>query len=176
MRIGVSGPHGTGKTTLIEDLCAHLPGHAAVDEPYLLLEEEGYDFEFPPSAEDYRAQLRRSVCSLRSPAADIVFDRTPLDFLAYLAVLGADTRAAVSDPAVGSALASLELLVIVPITRETERALPRAEMRRLRTAMNDALLDLVSDDLSELCRGLRIIELRGPLEGRVAAVLAALPH
>ena len=55
MRVGVSGTHGTGKTTLAEALCAHLPGHVVADEPYCLLEEEGYDFGFPPSLEDYPA-------------------------------------------------------------------------------------------------------------------------
>ena len=44
-----------------------LPGHVAADEPYYLLEEEGYEFGFPPSPEDYRALLARSVLSLASP-------------------------------------------------------------------------------------------------------------
>ena len=42
MRVGISGTHGTGKTTLARALCAHLPGHVAADEPYWLLEAEGY--------------------------------------------------------------------------------------------------------------------------------------
>ena len=50
MRVGISGTHDTGKTTLAEALCAHLPGHVAADEPYYLLEEEGYEFGFPPIA------------------------------------------------------------------------------------------------------------------------------
>ena len=37
------------------------------DQPYYLLEEQGYDFGFPPSLEDYRALLVRSVRSLSSP-------------------------------------------------------------------------------------------------------------
>jgi uridine kinase len=45
MRVGVSGAHGTGKTTLVEELCAHLAGHLPVDEPYFVLEVE-------PSADD----------------------------------------------------------------------------------------------------------------------------
>jgi uridine kinase len=49
MRVGISGTHGTGKTTLAEALGAHLPGHVAADEPHYLLEEEGYEFGFPPS-------------------------------------------------------------------------------------------------------------------------------
>src|SRR6516165_8252122 len=87
MRVGISGTHGTGKTTLAEALCTCLPGHAAADEPYYLLEEEGYEFEFPPSLEDYRALLARSVRSLTSPPLlpRMIFDRTPLDYLAYLA-------------------------------------------------------------------------------------------
>ena len=176
MRIGVSGPHGTGKTTLVEELCERLTGHLSVDEPYILLEEEGYAFEHPPSFEDYWAQLRRCMRSLRAPTPRVVFDRTPLDFLAYLAALGAEVGAAADLPALRSALASLDLLVIVPISQETERVLPRAEMPRLRAAMNDALLDLIYDDPLDVCRGVPKIELRGPLQGRVAAVLAALPR
>src|SRR5450631_939123 len=91
MRVGISGTHGTGKTTLAGALCARLPGHVVADEPYYLLEEQGYEFGFPPSPEDYRALL---ACSLRSLSSlpllpGVVFDRTPLDYLAYLAVTGA---------------------------------------------------------------------------------------
>jgi hypothetical protein len=67
MRVGISGTHGTGKTTLAGALCAHLPGHVMADEPYYLLEEEGHEFGFPPSLEDYRALLARSLRSLSSP-------------------------------------------------------------------------------------------------------------
>ena len=86
MRVGISGTHGTGKTTLVQALCAHLPGHVAADEPYYLLEAEGYEFGFPPSPEDYRALLARSVRSMSSPPLlpGVVFDRTPLDYLAYI--------------------------------------------------------------------------------------------
>jgi len=41
-------------------------------------------------------------------------------------------------------LAGLDLLVITLITPETEQVLPAAEMPRLRSHMNDALLDLKS--------------------------------
>ena len=40
----------------------------AADEPYYLLEEEGYEFGFPPSLEDYRALPACSVQILTSPS------------------------------------------------------------------------------------------------------------
>jgi hypothetical protein len=175
MRIGISGAHGTGKTTLAEDLCVHLAGHVPVDEPYLLLEEEGYEFEFPPSLDDYRAQLGRSLRLLRSSAPEVVIDRTPLDFLAYLAALGAAIEGEADPSALRSALASLDLLIITPVTPETERVLPRPGMSRLREMVNDTLLDLVSSDPLQAWGEVPVIELSGPLDGRLKAVLAALP-
>jgi AAA domain len=180
MRVGISGTHGTGKTTLAGALCARLPGHVLADEPYYLLADEGYEFGFPPSPEDYRALLARSVQSLRSPLPAIVFDRTPLDYLAYLAATDSDLAAIGADPAdeaaaaLQPAFASLDLLVITMITAETEHVLPPAELPRLRSRMNDALLDLVHDDPLDAWADLPILELDGPLDARPAAVLAAL--
>ena len=173
MRIGVSGAHGTGKTTLVGELCERLDGHVPVDEPYFLLEEEGHEFEFPPSLDDYRAQLRRSLRLLRSAAPGVVFDRTPLDFLAYLAALGAGIEAEADHSAVRAALASLDLLIVTPITAETERVLPRPGLPRLRETMNDALLDLLASDPLDAWGDVPVIELSGPLEGRLETVLAA---
>ena len=176
MRVGISGAHGTGKTTLAEALCGGLPGHMAADEPYYLLEEEGYEFEFPPSLEDYRTLLARSVRSLTSPPMlrRIIFDRTPLDYLAYMAATGADPSAEASTAALHPAFGSLDLLVITPITPETEQLLPPAEVPGLRSQMNDALLELVYDDPLNAWGDISVLELSGPLDGRLDAVLAAL--
>jgi hypothetical protein len=176
MRVGISGTHGTGKTTLAQALCACLPGHVAADEPYYLLEEEGYEFGFPPSLEDYRALLTCSVRSLSSLPLrpGVVFDRTPLDYLAYMAATGADPSDQAGAVALRPAFASLDLLVITLITPETEQVLPAAEMPGLRLEMNDALLDLVYDDPLNAWGDIPVLELSGPLEGRLDAVLAAL--
>ena len=176
MRVGISGTHGTGKTTLAQALCAHLPGDVAADKPYYLLEAEGHEFGFPPSPEDYRALLARSVRSMSSPPSrpGVVFDRTPLDYLAYLAATGADLPGPAGTEALRPALASLDLLVITLITPETEKVLPAAEMPGLRVAMNDALLELVYDDPLDAWGDIPVLELSGPLDGRLDAVLAAL--
>lgn len=174
MRIGISGTHGTGKTTLAEALCARLPGHVTAEEPYYLLAEDEYEFAFPPSVENYRAMLERSIGSLTSPLSLVVFDRTPLDYLAYLAATGADPSGEADGATLRAAFARLDLLVIAPITPETERILPRAELPTLRSEMNEALLELARDDPLNAWGDIPLLELGGPLDGRVAAVLAAL--
>lgn len=70
MRIGVSGSHRLGKTSLAEALSAALPGHEFVPEPYYLLEEDGYECEEMPSVEDFERQLERSFQSLEEGGAD----------------------------------------------------------------------------------------------------------
>jgi AAA domain-containing protein len=175
MRVGISGTHGTGKTALAEALCAHLPGHTAVDEPYYLLAEEGHEFSFPPSPDDYRAMLAYSIRSMTQAGSDeVIFDRTPLDYLAYLAAAGADPAEQAGAAGLRTAFARLDLLVIAPITPETERMLPPPELPVLRSQANDALLDLVYDDPLGAWEGIPVLELTGPLDGRLDAVLAAL--
>ena len=176
MRVGISGTHGTGKTTLAEALCAHLPGHVAADEPYYVLEDEGYEFSFPPSLEDYRALLARSVRILTSAPLQsaVIFDRTPLDYLAYMAATGADPAGEASTAALQPVFRTLDLLVITPITPETEQVLPVAEMPGLRAQMNDALLELVYGDPLNAWGDIPVLELSGPLDRRLDLVLAAL--
>jgi hypothetical protein len=174
MRIGISGTHGTGKTTLAESLCAHLPGHITAEEPYYLLEEEGYEFGFPPTPDDYRALLARSLRCLSDPLPGIVFDRTPLDYLAYLVAIGVDAEQGADVPALRSSLASLDLLVLTVITPETEQTLPAPEMPELRARTNDALLDLVYANPLDAWGEVPVLELEGPLDNRLPAVLTAL--
>jgi hypothetical protein len=176
MRVGISGTHGTGKTTLAQALCAHLSGHMAAEEPYDVLEEAGYEFGFPPSLEDYRALLDCSVRSLSAPPLlpKVVFDRTPLDYLAYLAATGAGPSDQADAVLLRLACSSLDLLVITPITAETEQILPAADLPALRVQVNEMLLELVYDDPLDLWDGIPVLELTGPLDGRLNAVLHVL--
>ena len=64
--------------------------------------------------------------------------------------------------------------MITVITPETERILPTPEMPELRMRMNDALLDLVYADPLDAWAEVPLLELDGPLENRLPAVLTAL--
>ncbi|MFE9560010.1 AAA family ATPase [Streptomyces sp. NPDC006487] len=174
MRIGVSGTHGTGKTTLVEELCVRLPGHEPVDEPYLLLMEDDYLFGDPPTLDDYRMQLRTSLALLRTPGADVVFDRTPVDLLAYLAAYGREVEQEVARDVLEAAMSSLDLLVLLRVTTETERLLPEPDLPDLREAVDGALAEIVHTDPLDAWPGLPVLEPTGPLDRRTEAVLGAL--
>jgi len=87
MRIAVSGTHFSGKSTLVASLLKYLPSYTGVDEPYFLLEQEGYEFSHPPLLEDFEEQLKRSILAINESQKDTIFDRCPLDCLAYMLAL-----------------------------------------------------------------------------------------
>lgn len=171
MRIAISGTHRVGKTTLAEALAGALPGHVLVPEPYWLLEDDGHEFEEMPSLEDFELQLERSLTSLEAGAAQVIFDRCPLDLVAYLqthrerAAFDIDARLA----RIRAAMASLDLVVVVPIEAPDRVPVDRSEAR-LRSRVDDALRDLVLDDALDV--GVRSIEVRGPVDARLRQVLA----
>ncbi len=88
MRIAVTGTHGIGKTTLVEDLAEASARFEAVPEPFILFQSDAA-FVDGPSTDDFEEQLTQS-CTLILDATtkqDFIFDRCPLDFLAYLDVV-----------------------------------------------------------------------------------------
>lgn len=173
MRITISGSHRVGKTTLAEALADALPGYVLVPEPYYQLEDEGHEFEDPPSLEDFERQLERSLQSLADGAADVVFDRCPLDLLAYLRTHRDRAAFDATDwlPRIREAMATIHLVVFVPIEAPDRVPVDRSE-QRLRSRVDDALRDLVLDDDADL--GVSSLEVRGPVEPRLRQVLAQI--
>lgn len=175
MRIAISGSHRTGKSTLLAELAALLPTYASVEEPYHLLEEEGYEFAHPPSAADFEAQLERSIEALGEAGDDTLFDRCPLDMLAYLAVHeGADDFDLEEWlPRVREAVEALDLIVFVPIeARDRVVFADSDDENDTRAAVDEQLRELLVDDRHEL--GLSVIEVTGDPERRAQSVLRAL--
>ncbi len=155
MRIAVSGSHGAGKTTLVEDFAAAHPTYRAEPEPYEALTEAGSAFSDPPTIDDYLEQLEHSVETLLAKDApgDVIFDRCPVDFLAYLQVVSrraGDDEAFDLDDVLDDARAAIEtldLIVFLPLPKDGTMdaeyaALQRAVDRELRAILRDDSLSL----------------------------------
>lgn len=84
MRIAYTGAQKVGKTTLAEEITADFSGHQLRSEPYLQLEEEGYPFADIPHPEDYIMQFYDALEQIGNSDVDVIFDRCPLDILAYI--------------------------------------------------------------------------------------------
>ena len=148
MRIAIAGTHRSGKTTLVEDLSAALPQHLVVEEPYYLLVEEGHDFAEMPSVEDFELQLERSIDLLDDGEPNVIFDRCPADFLGYLLT---HTEARAFDleswlPRVRAAMASLDLVVFLPVEERDRIALPASEDGELRAQVDEKLKEILLEN------------------------------
>jgi predicted ATPase len=172
MRIAISGSHRTGKSTLLSLLSERLPSYATIDEPYHSMEEEGHEFSHPPSIEDFEAQLERSIRDLEDDGGDVLFDRCPIDLLAYLAA-HEDADAFDLDewlPQVRAALETLDLIVFVPIESSDRITLSAPDRRdETRGAVDEKLREMLIDDSLEL--ELDVLEVEGDPETRAHAVM-----
>jgi hypothetical protein len=174
MRIAISGSHATGMSTLVAELAHRVVGLTVIDEPYYCLEDEGYAFATPPTAQDFEALVERSILLLmQGRQGPVVFDRSPADYLAYLAARR-DVEAEYDLPRVIAALATamktLDLVIFVPVERPDRVAC--AEAPRLRRRVNDLLHAM----LIEGAWGFEVpvLEVSGAVAHRLAQVEARL--
>jgi hypothetical protein len=109
----------------------------------------------------------------------VVFDRCPLDFLAYLDVVSAgegfewlpDGRLL---NRIGRALATLDMVVFVPLLQPDEILVP-IEHPQLRRRVDRRLKTMLRrDDLGLLAAGPRVLDVSGSRPRRVAQLAAAL--
>ena len=162
MRVAISGSHRSGKSTLVESLAAALPNYAVVEEPYHVMSEDGYEFGHPPSLEDFQAQLEHSIATLNEGGPNVLFDRCPLDFLAYISVRDDADAFDFEEwlPRVRSAAQTLDLIVSVPIEARDRIALSTSrEDRELRRAVDEKLRELLLEDPFEF--GVDVVEVEG---------------
>jgi predicted ATPase len=173
VRIAFSGAHRTGKSTLLELLADALPGHATVDEPYYLLEEDGYETADEPSLEDFQAQLERSLEVLEEGERDVLFDRCPADILAYLAAHEDAEEFDLEEwlERVRDAMETLDLVVFVPIEARDRIAVSVDEGRRSRRSVHDKLVELLVENLAW---DVDVLRVEGDVASRVAQVKARL--
>lgn len=144
MRIAVSGTHGVGKSTLIDEF---LRVHTDFDhepEPYtLLVEDFGEEFADEPSVEDFNRQLEFNLERLRQhgPGAKVIYERCPLDFLAYIHALERGSAEALVET-VSEAIGRLDLIVYLPL----DRARLADEYPKLQKAVDRRLSAIFRED------------------------------
>ena len=169
MRIAVSGTHCVGKSTLIDEFLRRNPSYAHEPEPYTtLVEDFGEEFSAEPTVEDFRRQLEFSIESLgkHGPEENVIYERCPIDFLAYIAALKPNDVDALVGP-VEEAVKQLELIVYLPIEHDD------AEFQKLRKAVDRKLRAILLDDELGIIN-VPVVEASGSTEQRVRIVQRAI--
>lgn len=139
MKIAYTGAHCVGKTSLAERLHGILSEFIFVPEPYVELEEKGHLFSDTPNLEDFSIQLEHAIQQVEMDEHDVIFDRCPLDLLAYMHVLGGAEASRAFYLKVKEAMDEIDLLVFVPVESPDLIDCPEAEFPALRQQVNDLL-------------------------------------
>jgi thymidylate kinase len=172
MRIAISGTHFSGKSTLVEALSEELPQYTTVEEPYYLLQEEGYEFAQSPSLEDFELQLERSIESLDEGSPNVIFDRCPADILGYI-LAHTDVDAFEMEewlPRVQNAIGKLDLIVFLPIEEPERIVLPFSQDAGYRQRVDEKLKEIILENPFDF--EVDVLEVTGSLNTRVQSVLA----
>ena len=126
MRVAVSGSHGVGKSTLIAAFLDRHPEYAHEPEAFEVLADDiDLTESGAPTSDGLRALLEFTVSALdgRSAQANVVFERSPIDYLAYAAASGGawpqgEKRRflATHSPIVRSSIRHLDLVAYLPLS------------------------------------------------------------
>jgi AAA domain-containing protein len=165
MRIAVSGTHGVGKSTLIEEFLRLHPQFDREPEPYeVMVEEYGEEFSEEPCDEDFLRQLEFNLERLGHHASNenVIYERCPLDFLAYLSALDANVHETLLKR-IADAVQQLDLIVYLPLESEGGGEYPT-----LRRAVDRQLSEILTST------NVTVVEATGSTAQRLRAVENAL--
>ena len=144
MRIAVSGTHGAGKSTLIDEFLRRHPEFIHEPEPYtVMVEDLGEEFSAEPCVEDFRRQLEFNIERLSQYGADenVIYERCPVDFVAYIHALDPKSAEELLD-SITEAMRQLDLIVYLQFdaTNVTD------EFPKLQRAVDHRLSSIFRDD------------------------------
>lgn len=147
MKIAVTGAHRVGKTTLVENLQESLPGYVSKAEAYYELEETGFVFSEIPVTEDYIMLLEHSFEQITATENNIIFDRCPVDILAYIQAINEFKNFNIQSlyHRVHDIMSEIDLLVFVPVEKPDLIGCPESELPKLRQKVNGILKDWIWD-------------------------------
>lgn len=128
MRIAISGSHSLGKSTLVWDWVRTHSRYTREEEPFRALDGEMYDIRFRQESNRLHNGIQMyynaSRINLYSSARDcVIFDRAPVDYLAYSQYTADKKTTDIDDPFVTAmvprvreTLQRLDLVAFVPMT------------------------------------------------------------
>ena len=154
MRVAVSGSHSVGKSTLIAGFLGRHPEYAHEPEAFEVLAD---DIELAesgaPTHDGLLLLLNYTLAALDSRAAEarVMFERSPVDYLAYAAASARTWQALemkeflrTQKPIVRGAMRHLDLVAYVPLPTHgpvRRRGENSSFRRRVDTCLRRALLD-----------------------------------
>ena len=167
MRIAVSGTHGVGKSTLIDAFLRRHPEFVHEPEPYtVMVEDMGEEFSAEPSVEDFRRQLDFNIqrLSQHTPGENVIYERCPVDFLAYIHALDRKGAEALLER-VSDAMQHLDLIVYLPLDERTGEP----EFPKLQRAVDHRLSSIFRDDEFGIVSSTNaiVVEAQGPTDHRL---------
>lgn len=143
MKIAIIGAHRVGKTTLAEKLAEALPNYELKMEPYYALEESGFEFSEMPTVDDFMEQLHYSLKQIYTREEKVIFDRCPLDLLAYIHAIDERKNIQWLYQKVQEAVSQLDALIFVPIETPDLILCQKSDLPALRQEVNDILQDWI---------------------------------
>lgn len=168
MKIAFTGTHRVGKTTLAELLHESMPDFDLIPEPYHELAETGFVFAEIPSIDDYVAQIEYSFKRVKSNKGNVIFDRCPVDLLAYIQAMDESYNIESLYNRVQTVMKEIDLLIFVPIEEPDLIGCPESALQGLRTQVNDILRDIIGDF------DIETIEVKGTIEERLEQIKKTL--
>ena len=168
MKIAITGAHRVGKTTLAEKLQEYLADYELRTEPYSELEELGYEFSAIPNVDDFIEQLEFSIKQITTSGDKVIFDRCPIDFLAYIHALDESVNIQSIYTKVESIMSEIDLLVFVPVEQPDLITCQELDFPELRFRVNEILNEWILDF------GIETLEVKGTLLNRKDQVLGKI--
>ena len=194
MRIAISGSQSLGKSTVVNQWMERYPNYRREEEPYRALSLYGpYTIAFREASTRLQngLQLYYNIGRVQRyclATDNVIFDRAPVDYLAYSMYTAAQGLSDIDDgfvesmvPAVRESLDRLDLLAFVPKSEQWPVAMEDDGIRPVDHAYRDDV-DLFFKQiyrdghfgLFPNLYGPRLIELVGPPEQRIAQLNLAI--
>jgi len=194
MRIAISGAHSLGKSTVARDWAAARPGCVREEEPYRALGLRGpYEILFRERSTRLHNGLQLHYCIGRvnrycRPEDEVVFDRAPVDYLAYSQFTAECGTTDIDEafvesmvPAVRESLDRLDILAFVPVSERWPVAMEDDGIRPVDPEYRDRVDAIFKQifregrfDVMPARGGPDVVELEGPREQRLQQLHAAV--